>query len=170
MRSHNDISFMTTGHRSLSQNDREQSDKPSRAFLFFSLLVTNESNVAAQEDKGRLRHVQINVCGLEMGHGRQQTWRHVCTIHLQRFLPDRAWENHFPPLSQPRPQKCEKMLLGNLACTMIMGFFIFWYSTPNPSLCLSPTLYWNVLSKYFGIVVRALNMDSLWSIQRGIES
>lgn len=95
-----------------------------------------------------------------MGHGRQQTRRHVCTIHLQHFLPESAWENHFPPLSQQRPQKCEKMLLGNLACTMIMGFLKFWYSAPNPSFCLSPTSYWNVLSKYFGNVFRVLNMAS----------
>lgn len=105
-----------------------------------------------------------------MGHGRQQTWRHVCTIHLQHFLPDSAWENHFPPLSQPRPQKCEKMLLGNLACTMIMGFFIFWYSTPkslflpltNIALKRPVKIFWNCCqgSKY-GLLVKRTKRDRI---------
>lgn len=105
-----------------------------------------------------------------MGHGRQQTWRHVCTIHLQRFLPDSAWENHFPPLSQPRPQKCDKMLLGNLAIAMIMGFLIFWYSTPK-SLFLPFTdivlkrlvkIFWNCCqgSKY-GLHVKRRKRDRI---------
>ena len=48
----------------------------------------------------------------------------------------------------------------------LWGFWYFDILPQIPLCCLSPTLYWNILSKYFGIVVRPLNMDSLWNVQK----
>lgn len=87
---------------------------------------------------------------------------------FKHFLTDSAWEKHFPPLTQLRPQKCEKMLLGNLDCTLIMVFLIFRYSTPNPSFCLGIILrrpvkiFWNCCqgSKY-GRSVKGTKRDQI---------